>query len=151
MQHPNAMTDRIRGRFDVGRLAVEMDFTLVGLDKTGKHLHQRAFPGAIFAEDGVNGAGRYGHMDIVVGVDVSEIFVNTDQFYIHGRCRVCDMGQPSRPISPRYVMDCQDLLRNALAFHAFKQLRQVPDFLVGGYLTIRQIAGAILEIDRASP
>ena len=39
----------------------------------------------------------------------------------------------------------------ALAFHTFEQLRQVPDLLVGGNSTIRQVYGAILQVDGASP
>ena len=40
---------------------------------------------------------------------------------------------------------------NALAFHAFEQLRQVPDLLIGGNFAIGQVDGAILQVDRTGP
>ena len=41
--------------------------------------------------------------------------------------------------------------RNALAFHAFEQLRQVPDLLIGGDFAVLQVGGAILQVERAGP
>src|SRR3972149_11968933 len=43
------------------------------------------------------------------------------------------------------------LLRNALAFHPFQQLREVPDLLFGADLTIGEIRRPILQIEGAGP
>src|SRR5512140_3532757 len=43
------------------------------------------------------------------------------------------------------------LLGNALAFHALKQLRQVPDLGIGSRCTISQVGRPVLQVDRAGP
>ena len=41
------------------------------------------------------------------------------------------------------------LFSGAEAFHAFEQLRQVPNLLVASYFAVGEVGGAILQVERA--
>jgi hypothetical protein len=43
------------------------------------------------------------------------------------------------------------LFGSAQAFHAFEQLRQVPNLLVRSNFTVGEIGGAVLQVDRTRP
>jgi hypothetical protein len=58
------MPGRVCGRSELNKALVEVHPTLIGPDHPGDHLHQRAFAGAIFANDSVNGAERAGKINV---------------------------------------------------------------------------------------
>ena len=49
MDHANSSRNRISWRTEVHLFTVDADFTRLGFVETGKHIHQAAFAGTIFA------------------------------------------------------------------------------------------------------
>src|SRR5208283_4344200 len=52
---------------------------------------------------------------------------------------------------PSETTQSSELLGDALAYHAGKKLRQVPDLLIGSRLAALQVHGAVLQAQRALP
>ena len=158
---PTPWLDGIRGGAQGDGLAVEHDLPTVRRLEAGQDLHESALARAVLAQDALDGAGGHGEGDAVVGFDRAEMLADVCDLYFHpssgparlsvfGRTR---KGRPGRsPLSWIIFCDyCADLLGYALAFHALQQLGQVPDLLVGGDLSVLQVGGAVLEVERARP
>ena len=67
MHHADAEGDRITRRLEALLLAAHADDALVGTLLAVEDLHQRRLPGAVLAHDCVDGTGRDGEVDAVVG------------------------------------------------------------------------------------
>ena len=72
MNHAYAMPNRIGGRLDFDGLAIEQDFPLVGLIEPVEDFHQRAFAGAVLAQQGVNFPGLHIEIDMIIGQDAGK-------------------------------------------------------------------------------
>ena len=69
MDHPEAGRDRIPRGAERHRPPVEEDLPGIGLVQPVEDVHQRALPGAVLAEQGMDLAGREVEVDAVVGDD----------------------------------------------------------------------------------
>jgi hypothetical protein len=83
MQHADAVPYGDRGAFDLDPAAVKKDGPFVSHEKPGGDFHQRAFSGAVFAQDAVNGsrAKQQGH--VRTGLYFAETLVNIPKLKIH--------------------------------------------------------------------
>ncbi len=74
----------ILARPDCHRFAVNSDLSLIGGVETIEDRHQGRLAGAVFANDAVDCALGHGQVDILVGVDLTELLVDAGQFYCGG-------------------------------------------------------------------
>ena len=74
MDHPDVAGDGIVWAVDLNLLAVEQDFTFVGLVEAVEDLHQGALACTILPEQGVNLAGFHIEIDLIVRQHAGKAF-----------------------------------------------------------------------------
>src|SRR5260370_3146908 len=97
MHHADAVADRLLRRADAHRLAIDADFTRVGLIEAVENRHQRRFAGAVLADDAVYDASLDSKIHVLVGMNRAETLVDANQFDRGRRwtCFTCHALPPS--------------------------------------------------------
>ena len=80
MHHADPVGDSIGGMTDGNLLAIDPDIACINGIKTIKDIHQRRFTGTVFTDNAVNTARRNGKADITIGMNITKMFVDGDQF-----------------------------------------------------------------------
>src|SRR5690606_38309706 len=79
VDHANAGSDGVIGRGNHGRLAIDADFSAVGLVEAVEYRHQGRFARTVFTNNAVNGATGYFEVDVAIGVNRAETLVDADK------------------------------------------------------------------------
>ena len=148
VEHPDTMAIGVGRRADAdGPPSRRMRAAVGGLEPR-EDLHQRALAGAVLAEDALDGARGHGQGDAVVRLDGAEVLPDVSELDFHRTVRLgqaeAERGDRSAsPFAMQHVSSVMPpgLFGYALAFHAFEQLWQVPDLLIGGVLTVLEVGG----------
>ncbi len=80
MHHADAMADGFARGTDSDRLAIDADFTSVGFIEAVQNRHQRRFASPIFADNPMDDAAFDDQVDVIVGVNGAEAFIDADEF-----------------------------------------------------------------------
>ncbi|MNY24457.1 hypothetical protein D3C86_1581730 [compost metagenome] len=80
MHHANTGIDRGLAVANYDRRAIHPDFTGIGLVKTVEDRHQGRFSGTIFPDDAVDRTLGNGQVDILIGVNGTEFFIDAHEF-----------------------------------------------------------------------
>ncbi len=80
MHHADARTDRRLAIADRYRRAVYPDFTGISLVKSVEDRHQGRFSGTVFPDDAVDRTLGNGQVDILIGVNGTEFFIDAHEF-----------------------------------------------------------------------
>ncbi len=80
VHHANPLANGVGGALDVDTLTVNVDFSLVRRIKPVEDIHQRAFSGAVFTQQGMDFTFFQGQIDVVVGQNARKTFGDTTKF-----------------------------------------------------------------------
>jgi hypothetical protein len=83
VHHADAGRHGVAGAVEVLHLIVEEHLALVGLVEAVEHVHQRRLACAVLAEKGVDLAGLYGEVDVIVGDQAAESLRDAAKFELH--------------------------------------------------------------------
>ena len=124
VDHPEAGGDRVPRGAERHRPPVDEDLPGIGLVQPVEDVHQRALPGAVLAEEGMDLAGREGEVDAVVGDDAGEPL--DDAAELDGRHRA---GDGRRCLAAHLVRrQCRRALRaRARTLRASRSMRLVAE------------------------
>ncbi len=79
MHHADARRDRIRRGADADRLAMHHDLAGISFIEAEEDRHQRRFPGAVLADDAVNGPVLDHEIDGAVRMNRPETLLDADE------------------------------------------------------------------------
>ena len=83
VHHADAGRDRVFGRAEPRRLAVDEDLALVGLRQPVQDVHQRGLPRSVLAEQGVDLPRGHREADLVVGHERAEPLGDAPELKFH--------------------------------------------------------------------
>ena len=101
VHHPDPRVERVAGRRELDRLAVEQDLALVRPVEAGEDVRERALAGAVLAEQRVHLADRDLEVDAVVRDDAGEALRDP----VHRHCQAAPVGAA--------VAECVDAIRRS--------------------------------------
>jgi hypothetical protein len=80
VDHPNPIRNGIMGGGDRFQLAIDLDFTFIGLIQPEEDIHQGRFASAIFPQKSVNFTFLQIEIDVIVCENARKLFSDINRF-----------------------------------------------------------------------